>query len=105
MVHPCIVLILSKKLVRDQCIVQCLSSKELGRRFDLETDYEILWLQISTQGHDSFLLGVYYRPPGNSVEDSVQLNNSLVICLISTLDCMVLLFLRWTAWYCSNCFH
>jgi len=48
------------------------------RRFDLETTCEILWIQIATQSHSNLLLGVYYRPPGTSVEALVHLNNSLM---------------------------
>ena len=50
----------------------------VSRRFDLETKCEILWLQIAVPSHRSFLLGVYYRPPGNSVEALEHLNNSLM---------------------------
>ena len=50
----------------------------VSHRFDLETGCEILWLQIATQSYNNFLLGVYYRPPGNSVEALEHLNNSLI---------------------------
>ena len=32
----------------------------------------------ATQSHSNFLLGIYYRPPGTSVEALVHLNNSLM---------------------------
>jgi len=48
------------------------------RRPDLETECEILWIQIATRSFGHFLLDVYYRPPGNSVEALVHLNNSLL---------------------------
>ena len=56
------------------------------RRLDLETDCEILWLQLAARGCEAFLFGVYYRPPGNSVEALEHLSNlcscnlPLVIC-------------------------
>ena len=50
----------------------------VSRRFDLETKCKILWLQIAAPSHRNFLLGVYCRPPGNSIEALEQLNNSLM---------------------------
>ena len=50
----------------------------ISRRFGLETGCEILWLQIAPQSYNNFLLGVYYCPPGNSVEALEHLNNSLI---------------------------
>ena len=50
----------------------------VSRRFDLETGCKVVWLQLATQSQSNFLLGVYYRPPGNSVEALEHLNNSLM---------------------------
>ena len=44
----------------------------------METDCELLWLQFAAQGCEAFLFGVYYWPPGNSVEALVHLSNSLM---------------------------
>ncbi len=47
-----------------------------SRRRDLETNCELLWVQL-TLPRLKLLVGVYYRPPGSSSDHIIQLSHSL----------------------------
>ena len=46
------------------------------RRIDLETNCEVLWVELST-GPSKVLLGTFYRPPSSTPEYLEQLEMSL----------------------------
>lgn len=46
------------------------------RRFDLETNCELIWLQLFTKS-GPLLFGTFYRPPSMSTTDLQELNSSL----------------------------
>jgi len=46
------------------------------RIYDLETNCEILWINLLAKP-DSFLFRVFYRPPDSSVDVLEELNHSL----------------------------
>lgn len=53
------------------------SSISTIRRCDIETNCEVLWVELSL-GTNKVLLGTFYRPPKSSPEYLAQLNLSLV---------------------------
>ena len=47
------------------------------RRFDLETDCEILWCELNSNPGLSYFVGVFYRPPDTDLNYLTELTNSL----------------------------
>lgn len=48
------------------------------RRQDLETDCELLWVELSL-ATTKLLIGVFYNPPGSNTNTLIQLRNSLAL--------------------------
>ena len=61
-------------LLQDQSLATSLSVK---RRHDLESDCELLWLEIFTQT-EPILFGTFYRPPNSDLSVLNSLNHSLL---------------------------
>ena len=59
--------------------VYCHESLAVRHRFDLESELELLWLEVAVTGHDSHVIGCCYRPPNSlaafwpSLEHNIEL--------------------------------
>ena len=58
------------------------------RMHDLETNCEILWIKLLTKP-DSFLFGVFYRPPNSSI-DVLEDRLNCSLCSINNVNPLVL---------------
>ena len=54
------------------------------RRMDLETDCEVLWVQLSLLQIPNLLIGTFYRPPSSTTMYIAELANSLAQIPLTT---------------------
>ena len=60
------------------------NSTPLMRRMDLETDCEVLWVQLSLPQIPYLLIGTFYRPPSSTTMYIAELANPLAQIPLTT---------------------